>query len=44
MQWKAKGKEAVDAIKKMEINKLLSEEEVGEFLELMKHNEYSMVK
>jgi hypothetical protein len=32
MQWKAKGKEAVDTIKDMEINKPMCEEEAGEFL------------
>jgi len=28
----------------MEINKPMNEEEVGEFLKLMKHNEYSVVE
>jgi hypothetical protein len=41
---KAKGKEVVDAIKDMEINKPVSEEEANEFLKLMKHSEYSMVE
>jgi hypothetical protein len=29
----------VDVIKDMKINKLVSEEDAGEFLKLMKHNE-----
>jgi hypothetical protein len=43
-QRKAKGKKVVDAIKDMEINKPVSEEEANEFLKLMKHSEYSMVE
>jgi hypothetical protein len=43
-QWKAKDKEIVDVIKDIEIDKLVSEEEVSEFLKLMKHSEYSVVK
>jgi sulfite reductase alpha subunit-like flavoprotein len=43
-QWKAKDKEIVDVIKDIEIDKLMSEEEVSEFLKLMKHSEYSVVK
>jgi hypothetical protein len=39
-QRKAKGKEVVDAIKDMEINKPVSEEEANEFFKLMKHSEY----
>jgi hypothetical protein len=43
-QWKAKGKEVIDTIKDMEINKPMCVEEAGEFLKLMKHNEYSVVE
>ena len=43
-QRKAKDKEVVDAIKDMKINKLMSEEEAGEFLKLMKYGEYSVVE
>ena len=43
-QWKSKDKEIVDVIKDIEIDKLVSKEEVSEFLKLMKHNEYSVVK
>ena len=43
-QRKAKGKDVVDAIKDMEINRPISEEEAGEFLKLMKHSEYNMVE
>jgi predicted NACHT family NTPase len=43
-QRKANGKKVVDAIKDMEINKPVGEEEANEFLKLMKHSEYSMVE
>jgi hypothetical protein len=43
-QQKFEGKEVVDAIKDMKINKPMSEEEVGEFLKLMKHSEYNVVE
>jgi len=43
-QWKAKDKEIVDVIEDFEIDKLVSEKEVSEFLKLMKHSEYSVVK
>jgi hypothetical protein len=41
---KAKGKEVVDGIKGVEVNKPISEEEAKKFLKLMKYNEYSMVE
>jgi hypothetical protein len=40
-QRKAKDKEVVNAIKGMEVNKPISEEEVDEFLKLMKYNKYN---
>jgi hypothetical protein len=40
-QRKAKDKEVVYAIKGMEVNKPISEEEVDKFLKLMKHNKYN---
>ena len=43
-QWIVKGKEVVDAIKGMEVNKFVSEEEAGEFLKLMKRSQYSMIE
>jgi hypothetical protein len=33
----------VDVIKDMKINKPVNEEKAGEFLKLMKYNEYSVV-
>jgi hypothetical protein len=32
------------AIRDIEVNKPISEEEAGEFLKLMKHNKYSVVE
>jgi hypothetical protein len=43
-QRKAKGKEVMKAIRGIEVNKPISEEEAGEFLKLMKHNKYSVVE
>jgi hypothetical protein len=42
-QRKAKGKEAMDFDKELEVNKLVIEEEINEFLKLMKHSEYCIV-
>jgi hypothetical protein len=39
-----KGKEVIDANKYMEINKLVSKEEAGEFLKLSKNSEFSVVE
>jgi len=43
-KWKCKGKEVLDSINAMEINKTMSEEEANEFIKLIKHNEYNVVK
>lgn len=34
----------MDVVTGMKVNKLISEEEVGKFLKLMKHDEYSVVE
>ena len=39
-----KGKEVIDANKYMEINKIVSNEEAGEFLKLTKNSEFSVVE
>jgi len=44
MKWKVKRKEVVDAIKYIETNKPVNEEETVEFLKLMKHNKYSVIE
>lgn len=43
-KWKYKGKEVLDSINAMEINKTMSEEEANEFIKLIKHNEYNVVE
>ena len=40
---KAKGKEVVDLNKALKVNKLITEEELNEFLKLIKNNEYGIV-
>ena len=42
-QRKAKGKEAMDFDKELEVNKPVTEEETNKFLRLMEHNEYYVV-
>lgn len=42
-KWKAKGKGMIDLTKTNEVNRLIDEERVIEFLKLMKHNEYNIV-
>jgi len=34
----------MEVVNGIEVNKMISKEEAGEFLKLMKHNEYSVVK
>jgi hypothetical protein len=43
-QRKAKDREVINGVKGMKVKKRISEEEAGEFLKLIKHNEYIVVE